>query len=1228
MQAGGDLKLDANGALSNSAGAIEAAGASSTLEVHAASIDSTAGRIVNIGAGDTTVGSDGGIVNSGVIAGNGDLKLSALTLTNNSGGAIGAGGDLELAVSQQVDNHAAISSKGALNFDQSAAGLVNDGQIVAGGKATIVVKTVVNDNGQIATAKGGAGDLTLTTGSLSNVKGQVLSDGKGTLKVAGALNNAQGTIQSIGDLRIDATGALGNDAGAIEAAGAAASLTLTAQSIDNGGGRIVNIGAGDTSVTSQGAVKNNGVIAGNGNLLIKSTTLQSGADGTIASGKDMVLQVTQQLDNQGKINSSGTLTFNQAEAMLNNSGSIVSAGNALITAKQVDNRGGRMGTGVGSEGDLALTTDQLSNDAGHITTGRDLVVVTHAMQGIGELQGGRDLALTMDGDYTQNTGTQQFHSNRDLSLTVTGNITNNATFEAVRNLTLSGNNIVNKAGAVIQGQGVAVKAAGDLSNAGEINGETSLEISSGGTVNNSNAIVGGDLTLTAQNLNNTGASTLLGATNSMHLGVAGTVNNTGGATIYSSGDLSIAGALAGGQSGVVNNNSSTIEAGGDLSLNAGTLNNIRENVSLVKVETVDETKQMALPSWDHNGDNHNNYDPNSANYVPYEVYFVNPADIIENATFVAPDGNTYGRAVIRTHANDSAFFGARSGAYSAWGKRARITMSEGTRVLFYLTSSANQANPDQGGPVDNAYQYVGDVKNWTDAGPTFSSNYGSCTTTCVRFVTQPDYNDPTTTIIRDTARALQSKAGKLEKSRLAHHTAIEDQIAPGSGPLAQILSGGNMHVTVGQTLMNQYGNIMANGVLTVDGGAAITNEGATLYRTHTFDGTWKTYDGDTTSYTMPTINEVIGTAAGTISGGKGVSITGRSFTNVDVTAGTAGNIRDSVTVLPTGNNTATGVSQVSGSGLGGGSAAGHVGGSGIGNNASGAGQVGGSGGANVALNGQAGGSGTLNQAANGSLAAGSGAGNDAKTVLDTSGSGLVNGARDAGRFNGSGHANTAQSTGAAQGSGANGGALGHLGTSRGASQTLGASQVGGNANAVKVAPDGLSKVNPDANGKYLFETRSQFANHGNWVSSDYLLNQLAMDPATTQKRLGDGFYEQRLVRDQLNELTGRAPNDGLNDDSRYKALLTSGVSFAEQFNLRPGIALTADQIGHLTSDIVWMETETVMLPDGTVEQVLVPKVYLAHAGKDAVKASGALVTGDGVVIDLSLIHISEPTRPY
>ena len=121
--------------------------------------------------------------------------------------------------------------------------------------------------------------------------------------------------------------------------------------------------------------------------------MTSGVNGNIATSKNLDLQVTQQLDNQGKINSAGTLTFNQAAATLNNSGSIVSAGNALIVANVVKNDGGNLGTATGSEGDLNLTTNQLSNEGGHITTGRD------------------------------------------LSLTVTGSITNNATFEAVRNLT-------------------------------------------------------------------------------------------------------------------------------------------------------------------------------------------------------------------------------------------------------------------------------------------------------------------------------------------------------------------------------------------------------------------------------------------------------------------------------------------------------------------------------------------------------------------------------------------------------------------------------------------------------------------------------------------------------------------------------------------------------------------------------------------------------------------------
>ncbi len=123
---------------------------------------------------------------------------------------------------------------------------------------------------------------------------------------------------------------------------------------------------------------------------------------------------------------------------------------------------------------------------------------------------------------------------------------------------------------------------------------------------------------------------------------------------------------------------------------------------------------------------------------------------------------------------------------------------------------------------------------------------------------------------------------------------------------------------------------------------------------------------------------------------------------------------------------------------------------------------------------------------------------------------------------------------------------------------------------------------------------------------------LEFDPATTQKRLGDGFYEQRLVREQLGELTGHRPYSGASDDSIYSQLLTNAVSAAKELGLRPGIALSAEQVRHLTSDIAWMESQVVMLPDGSTETVLVPKVYLAHVGAHALQQGGALVTGNGI----------------
>ncbi|WP_279362107.1 EndoU domain-containing protein [Xanthomonas sacchari] len=81
---------------------------------------------------------------------------------------------------------------------------------------------------------------------------------------------------------------------------------------------------------------------------------------------------------------------------------------------------------------------------------------------------------------------------------------------------------------------------------------------------------------------------------------------------------------------------------------------------------------------------------------------------------------------------------------------------------------------------------------------------------------------------------------------------------------------------------------------------------------------------------------------------------------------------------------------------------------------------------------------------------------------------------------------------------------------------------GASVNTLGRATNGLGgvKANNSAPGRrYLIETDPRFVDYNNFISSDYLLDKLGVDPQWTQTRLGDGFYEQRLVLDQITQLT-------------------------------------------------------------------------------------------------------------
>ena len=174
---------------------------------------------------------------------------------------------------------------------------------------------------------------------------------------------------------------------------------------------------------------------------------------------------------------------------------------------------------------------------------------------------------------------------------------------------------------------------------------------------------------------------------------------------------------------------------------------------------------------------------------------------------------------------------------------------------------------------------------------------------------------------------------------------------------------------------------------------------------------------------------------------------------------------------------------------------------------------------------------------------------------------------------------------------------------------------------MNVPTSSLYKINPQSDNQVLIETDPQFTDRNKWLSSDYMFKMLRTDPQNMLKRLGDGYYEQQQVRNQLNHLTGR-PQDSryATFEAQYKALMDNAVSVAQQFHLTPGVALSAEQVKALTTDIVWFEPQTVTLKDGSQQRVLAPKVYLSkftrdNLQKEGIDGSATLISAEKVLIE-------------
>ena len=161
----------------------------------------------------------------------------------------------------------------------------------------------------------------------------------------------------------------------------------------------------------------------------------------------------------------------------------------------------------------------------------------------------------------------------------------------------------------------------------------------------------------------------------------------------------------------------------------------------------------------------------------------------------------------------------------------------------------------------------------------------------------------------------------------------------------------------------------------------------------------------------------------------------------------------------------------------------------------------------------------------------------------------------------------------------------------------------------------LYTVNPSSTSDYLIETDSRFTDAKRFLGSDYMYNYLKWEPEHAHKRLGDGFYEQELIRNQILQHTGRRYLTGYHsDEEEFKALMDAGIAFAKEYHLTPGISLTKEQMAALTSDIVWLDTMNVMV-NGRPMDVIYPRVYMRANSPMRLQDDGALISASQLVVN-------------
>lgn len=1223
----GTLRVGTDGVLVSNGRAL----AGGDLVFHGSAID-LSGSQTRAGGDATLTATQGNVSNQGGdLAVNGMLTLATPGALLNGGASAAQGGKIAAQVlalhTTSLDNrYGTLTQNGNSDLVLLFAGTLDNAHgVLAGNADNLTISAASLDNGGGAIQHAGSGTLSLSTnGDLTNSGGQVAGNGTLAIQSGGVLRNVGGSFGVAGDATVHATSvdnshgmfavahaglslsqALNNIGGTVQASNG---MMVSAGTLDNTGGYLKGTGSQALSVATAGGLTNaaaggaGGFLGSNGVVTVHAGSLRNA--GQIYAGS--ALTVTSQgtlVNDGGALQAMSALNVSAISSLSNRNGRIEagagdSAATLTVNAGSIDNTGGRVanvghgastiGTGgsivnrggtLGGQGNATLNATSLDNSqSGHVVAGQSLTLGLGGMNNAaGTLYAAADLAWSNANAHLANTGgSLGAGGSLGLGLLSIDNSGGDIAAGGNVNFTLASFTGVGRA---VAGQDLTLALSGDYANGSgnTLKANRDLKLS-----------LGGDLT------NPTGAT--LTAVRNLSV-TASSIDNADGADINSAGTTLIA------RSGLTN--AGRIE-GDAITLKAANLTNTGTVIGgSISVTAGNLTNGSDLGTA-----------TNNATYQNALIAATSGIDLFVSGTLLNRDATIFTLGDLRIGANVSGGRSAavinRSGDIEADGNVTLAATKFTNERRVFQTSVYNLDATEQAQNTLNEaplvrYRYDDtdlthkppylDASQVVDAPEiTVADAYcGSRNNDHYRCIGYPYGQGSATTfqmLLTDTVVSVERLVRTSAQSRLlaGGDIGLSGSVRNDKSTLAaghnlvingQSQSGGVSSGTIGgETVENiawaPTASVQRSAELQVrfegeshdDALCAPINGGSRCW----VPSSYETYNPQGTGPDLSALL-TLSLASGqtpswiTLPGGESAPAYITAGNTVSITAHTIDNAVVGADGQPV--HAVIGLGQNGGSQAVSGSNAGSVGN--VGGLTAGVGDIAVDG-APVAVGGTALG-----------LPAGRAGGSGGPAPV----------AGDAGSSVAAGTPGTPSTTNAPP------------------PQVV--SALSGGHPTVTLPQSGLYIVQTNPSSPYLVETDPRFTRYSQFISSDYMMDQLAIDPSDMRKRLGDGFYEQRTVLDQIASLTGRRFLDDNTDAlAQYRALMDAGVQVAQQFDLSVGIALTPEQMANLTQDMVWLVSATV---DG--QQVLVPVVYLSAAHAKALAAGGATIAGKNVILTAS-----------